>query len=81
MHDREYREEPLEKLVYRNYYTGSLVRLANPGKPFWGQILFVLAFTFVKIAKFRSWLPVKYLRTIFGQFSQIRASRMRTKCA
>jgi GT2 family glycosyltransferase len=75
VHDRALRDEPLEKLVKRNYYTASLLRLVNPLRPLWMQILYVLLFTLVKSVKYRSLLPFKYLRTIAGQSESIRKHR------
>ena len=75
VHDRAYREEPLEKLVLRNYYTGSLVRLVDPRRPLWERFLYVLLFTAVKAVKCRSLLPFKYLRKILGQLPLVKKHR------
>ena len=75
VHDRAAREEPLEKRVRRNYYTGSLVRLADPRRPLWELFLYVCLFTLVKTVKYRSLLPLKYFRTIIGQLPQVKKHR------
>ena len=75
VHDRAYREEPLEKLVRRNYYTGSLVRLVDPRRPLWERFLYVLLFTAVKAVKYRSLLPFKYLRKIMDQLPLVKKHR------
>lgn len=75
VHDRASREEPLETLVKRNYYTGSLVRLADARRPLWMQWTYVCLFTLVKTVKYRSWLPFKYFRTICQQLPAIREHR------
>ena len=75
VHDRAYREEALETLVKRNYYTGSLVRLVNPRRPLWERFLFVCLFTLVKAVRYRSILPFKYFRIIIGQLPQVRSHR------
>ena len=75
VHDRAAREEPLEKRVKRNYYTGSLVRLADPRRPLWERFLYVCLFTLVKTVKYRSVLPLKYFRTIIGQLPQVKKHR------
>ena len=75
VHDRAYREEPLEKLVRRNYYTGSLVRLVDPRRPLWERFLYVLLFTAVKAVKYRSLLPFKYLREIVKQLPLVKKHR------
>jgi len=75
VHDRATREEPLEKLVRRNYYTGSLVRLSNPAIPLFAGFLFVILFTFVKAAKYRSLLTFKYFRQLLRDLPQVRAHR------
>ena len=77
VHDRAYRQEAKERVVFRNYYTGSLVRLVNPGRPLCLQAAFVLLFTLVKAVKYRSFLPFKYFRTICGQWGAVKASRAR----
>ena len=75
VHDRAYREEAVETLVRRNYYTGSLVRLVNPKRPLWERFLYVCLFTVVKAVKYRSVLPFKYFRTIIGVFPQVKSHR------
>lgn len=75
VHDRALREEPLEKLVRRNYYTGSLVRLCNPATPLWAGFLYVILFTLVKAVKYRSLLPFKYFRQLLRDLPRVRAHR------
>lgn len=60
VHDRAQRKEDKDKLIFRNYYTGSLVRLANPNIPMWISFLYVIAFTFVKAVKYFSFQPLRY---------------------
>lgn len=80
VHDRAQRQEPKEKVIRRNYYTGSLVRLCNVNRPLWERFLFVCLFTLVKALKYRSLLPFKYFRTICGQISQIKTYRKSVRC-
>ena len=75
VHDRAYRKEEKETLVRRNYYTGSLVRLADPRKPVWASFLFVIMFTLVKAVKYRSLLPFKYFRQILKDLPAVRKHR------
>ena len=75
VHDRAAREEPLERTVFRNYYTGSLVRLANVNRPLWERLGFVCLFTLVKAVKYRSLLPFKYFRQICRQLPAVRKHR------
>ena len=75
VHDRQYREEPKEKLIKRNYYTGSLVRLARLQRPLWVSFLFVCLFTLVKAVKYGSLLPFKYFGTICSQLPAVREHR------
>ena len=75
VHDRQWREEPLERVVYRNYYTGSLVRLCDVSRPLFEKFLFVIAFTFVKTVKYRSALPFKYFRKICRDLPKVRKLR------
>ena len=75
VHDRATRQESVEKLVKRNYYTGSLIRLCDVRRPLWERFFYVLLFTAVKSIKYRSLLPFKYLRTIVRQFPQVRNHR------
>ena len=77
VHDRARRKETLETLVKRNYYTGSLVRLANPNRPFSLSFGYVLLFTLVKAVKYRSLLPFKYFREIIRQLPLAKISRTR----
>ncbi|MBQ4389672.1 MAG: glycosyltransferase family 2 protein [Bacteroidales bacterium] len=75
VHDRQQRQEPLERVVYRNYYTGSLVRLCDVSRPLFEKFLFVIAFTFVKTVKYRSALPFKYFRKICRDLPKVRKLR------
>lgn len=75
VHDRAERPEPLDKTVFRNYYCGSLVRLCNINRPLWLQFLWVLAFTFVKAVKYRSFKPFHYLKRIFSELSAVCSHR------
>lgn len=75
IHDRSYRKEPLEKIVYRNYFTSTLVRLADPLRNYTLELLRVLPFTFVKVFKYKSFLPFKYLPQIFSSLPEVRSSR------
>ncbi|MBQ9193652.1 MAG: glycosyltransferase family 2 protein [Bacteroidales bacterium] len=75
VHDRAYREEPKEKVIYRNYHMGSLVRLCDPGRPLWERFLFVCLFTLVKAVKYGSILPFKHFRALCRMLPEIRKAR------
>ena len=75
VHDRAHREEPLEKVVHRNYYTGSLVRLCDVRHTIFENFLFIFPFTFVKTFKYHSLLTFKYLRKIFQDLPRVRNFR------
>lgn len=75
VHDRAYRKEEKETLVRRNYYTGSLVRLADPRRPVRASFLYVILFTFVKAVKYRSLLPFKYFRQILKDLPAVKKHR------
>ena len=77
VHDRAQRQEPKEKVIRRNYYTGSLIRLCNVNRPLWERFLFVCLFTLVKSVKYGSWLPFRYFWQILHQFPAIRRCRSR----
>lgn len=79
VHDRALRPEPLEKVVHRNFYTGSLVRLCRYNRSLFGNFLYVVPFTFVKALKYRSLLPFKYLGQIFRDLPAARALRSRVR--
>ena len=79
VHDRADRKEPKDKLIYRNYYMGSLVRLLDIRRPLWRQRLYVCLFTLVKTVKYGSLQPLKYHRSLRRQLSEIRAARETTR--
>lgn len=79
VHDRARREEPLQKLVFRNYYMGSLVRLADINRPLWERFAYVCLFTLVKAVKYGSSLPFKYFRTLCGQLPDVKAHRRKVR--
>ena len=77
VHDRAQRQETKEKVIRRNYYTGSLIRLCDPNRPLWERFLFVCLFTLVKSVKYSSLLPFRYFWQICHQFPAIRRCRGR----
>lgn len=77
VHDRAQRQETKEKVIRRNYYTGSLIRLCDPNRPLWERFLFVCLFTLVKSVKYGSLLPFRYFWQICHQFPAIRRCRGR----
>ena len=64
IHDRARRSEDKARLIYRNYYMGSLVRLHNPNLPRALAWAYIIPFTFVKALKYRSLEPFRYLRKL-----------------
>lgn len=66
IHDKQYGPVSVEQKVYRNYYMGSLVALADPRRPWCLSALYVIALTFVKTLRYRSLVPFRYLVRIFG---------------
>ena len=79
IHDRAARKEPKDRIIYRNYYMGSLVRLLDIRRPLWRQRLFVCLFTLVKTVKYGSLQPLKYHRSLRRQLTEIRAARETTR--
>lgn len=75
VHDRAQRQETKEKVIRRNYYTGSLIRLCDVNRPLWERFLFVCLFTLVKSVKYGSLLPFRHFRQICGQLSVVRRHR------
>ena len=75
VHDRAKRQEAKEKVIYRNYYMGSLVRLCDVNRPLWERFLFVCLFTLVKTVKYRSILPVKHFGSLCRMLPEIRQAR------
>ncbi|MCR5407964.1 MAG: glycosyltransferase family 2 protein [Bacteroidales bacterium] len=75
VHDRAQRKEDKDRLIFRNYYTGSLVRLANPNVPMWLSYLYILPFTLVKAVKYRSLKVFTSFFRLHAQFPAIRTLR------
>ena len=75
VHDRAYREEPKEKIIFRNYHMGSLVRLCDINRPLGERFLFVCLFTLVKAVKYGSILPFKHFRSLVRMLPDIRNAR------
>lgn len=80
VHDKQYAPRSKDSLIYRNYYIGSLVALADIRRPLAFSVLFVLALTLVKSFRYRSLLTFRYLRKIFGRedFRAVKALRRDT---
>ena len=79
VHDRAGRREPKDRIIYRNYYMGSLVRLLDIRRPLWERRLFVCLFTLVKTVKYGSLQPLKYHRSLRRKMKEIRAARETTR--
>ena len=79
VHDRACRPESKEKLAYRNFYTGSLVRLCRYDRPLWLNFSFIVPFAFVKAFKYRSLLPFKYLGQIIKGLPTVKELRSRIR--
>ena len=79
VHDRAQRQEPKEKVIRRNYYTGSLIRLADINRPLCERFLFVCLFTLVKTVKYRSFLPMKLFRQICKEIPAVKRLRKRSR--
>ena len=79
VHDRAQRKEAKEKLVQRNFYTGSLVRLCDVNRPLFENFLFVILFTLVKAVKYGSLLPFKYFGQILKDLPQVKSLRSRIR--
>ena len=75
VHDRAKRQEAKEKVIYRNYYMGSLVRLCDINRPLWERFLFVCLFTLVKTVKYGSILPLKHFGSLCRMLPEIRQAR------
>lgn len=75
VHDRAYRQEPQEKVIFRNYYMGSLVRLCDINRPLWERFLYVCMFTLVKAIKYRNILPFKHFRSLCRMLPEVRKAR------
>ena len=79
VHDRVSREEPKEKVIFRNYYMGSLVRLCDINRPLWERFLFVCLFTLVKAVKYGSILPFKHFGSLVRMLPEVKNSRRRSR--
>ena len=79
VHDRACRPESKEKLAYRNFYTGSLVRLCRYDRPLWLNFSFIVPFALVKAFKYRSLLPFKHLGQIFKDLPAVKELRSRIR--
>jgi len=75
VHDRANRDETKEKVIFRNYYMGSLVRLCDINRPLWERFLFVCLFTVVKAVKYGSILPFKHFRSLVRMLPEVRQAR------
>jgi GT2 family glycosyltransferase len=78
VHDREFRVEPKEKVIYRNFRMTSLVRLCDINRSLIGALLYVPVFALVKSLKYRSMLPWKHLKELVGLSWEIRRTRAET---
>ena len=67
IHDKQYGPVSVEQKVYRNYYMGSLVSLADPRRPWCLSAVYVIALTLVKMLRYQSFLPLRYFVRIFGK--------------
>ena len=76
VHDRTGRKESLSKIIFRNYYMGSLSRLCNPLVPLAPAFLQVLALTIAKLIRYRSPEVGAAWRRIIKALPQVKDTRM-----
>lgn len=81
VHDRARRTEDKERLMSRNYYTGSLVRLCDVNRPLWERFAFVCLFTLVKAVKYRSLRVFALWWRLCHDLPQVKACRLRVQRA
>jgi GT2 family glycosyltransferase len=79
VHDRAQRAEARERIIDRNYYTGSLVRLCDINRPLWERFCYVCLFTAVKAVKYHSLGVLRYFRLICRQLPAIREHRRNSR--
>ena len=79
VHDRARRAEAKEKIIHRNYYSGSLVRLCDINRPLWERFCYVCLFTLVKAVKYHSTLVFKYFLQICKQLPAVREHRRNSR--
>ena len=78
VHDRAARSESKDRLIERNYYNTSLVRLADINRPLWLSWLYVCLFTPVQALKYRSWAPFRLFPALSRHSAELRALRQTT---
>ena len=81
IHDRAARSESNDRLIERNYYNTSLVRLADINRPLWLSWLYVCLFTPVQALKYRSWAPFRLFPVLCRHNATVRSLRQATKNA
>ena len=79
IHDRAARSESKERLIERNYYNTSLVRLADLNRPLWLSWLYICLFTPVQALKYRSWAPFRLFPALCRHSADLSALRQTTK--
>lgn len=79
VHDRQGRKEPKTRIMERNYFTGSVVRLCDINRPLFGRKLYVDLFTLVKAVKYRSFKVFSMRRKIRGIDAEICSVRRFTE--
>jgi len=75
IHDRGQRVEDNDRLILRNYYMGSIVRLCNPCKSLILQWINVFMFTIVKSIKYLSLKPFALFGKMLSMGKEIKATR------
>ena len=79
IHDRAARRESKDRLIERNYFNTSLVRLANINRPLAFAWLYVLLFTPVQALKYRTWAPFRLFSALCRRSAGLRALRKASK--
>ena len=75
VHDRSEREEPQEKIIYRNFRMAALAALCDIRRPLGLQRVRVAVYALVKAVRYRSRLPWKHFAELKAMLPEIRKTR------
>ncbi len=78
VHDIGDRKQPKERYIYRSVFAYALHRFSDPGRKPFCQALYIFLYSLYSCLKFKSFLPLKYMREAFGEYRKAKEYRKKS---
>lgn len=78
VHDIGDRKQTKERYIYRSVFTYALHRLSDPGRKPLCQAVYVFLYSLYSCLKFKSFLPLRFMREAFSEYREAKGYRKRS---